>query len=295
MNLTENMRVMRNGSGDQLKEFDEWLLQVGNGQLPTISDDYVELPAHLCMSIDATSRDSKNESIMAAVNWVFPGLARRYADYQWMSERAILAAKNTAVDDINTVVSDTFPGTLFICSSADSTVNADEAIRFPTEYLNSLSVPGMPPHRLALKEGMPLILLRNLNPREGLCNGTRLVAKNIINGCLLKAVIANGDNSGRQVLIPRITLQPSDDSYPFQWQRRQFPVRVAFAMTINKSQGQSLARVCVWLEEPVFTHGQLYVAASRVGHPRNLRFAIRQTDGLSQTTTRNVVFQEVLS
>ena len=96
----------------------------------------------------------------------------------------------------------------------------------------------MPPHRLALKEGMPLLLLRNLNPREGLCNGTRLVLKDIINGCLLKAVIANGSFSGREVFIPRITLQPSDDSYPFQWRRRQFPVRVAFAMTINKSQGR---------------------------------------------------------
>ena len=78
------------------------------------------------------------------------------------------------------------------------------------------------------------------------------------------------------------------------WQRRQFPVRVAFAMTINKSQGQTFSRVGVWLEEPVFTHGQLYVAASRVGHPENLKFAVKKEPGLPDTATRNPVFREAL-
>jgi ATP-dependent DNA helicase PIF1 len=186
-------------------------------------------------------------------------------------------------------------GTPTVCTSADTTVNEDEATRFPTEYLNSLNVAGLPPHRLSFKEGMPLILLRNLNPKEGLCNGTRLIVKKLTNGRLLEAVIANGDHAGRMVLIPRITLQPSDDAFPFEWKRRQFPVRVAFAMTINKSQGQSLARVAVWLEEPVFSHGQLYVAASRVGHPDNIRFAIMPKPGLPARATCNVVYKEVLS
>jgi hypothetical protein len=247
------------------------------------------------MSIDATSRQSLNASIMRAVDWVFPDLNRRHTDLDWIAERAILAPKNIAVDDINAVISDAFPGALIICSSADTTVSDDDATRFPTEYLNSLNAAGMPPHRLTLKEGMPLLLLRNLNPKEGLCNGTRLIVKEVINGCLLKAVIANGDNRGREVLIPRITLQPSDDTYAFHWQRRQFPVRVAFAMTINKSQGQSLARVCVWLDEPVFAHGQLYVAASRVGNPHSICFAIKQMPDLPPTATRNVVYSEVLS
>jgi hypothetical protein len=293
--LTENMRVLRNGQDEELRQFDEWLLQLGNGQLPYLHDDYVELPSQMCIPIDTTSPTAMKTSMMQVVNWVFPDLHQHHTDYEWMAERAILAPKNTAVDKINAVISDTFCGTPTVCTSADSTANDDDATRFPSEYLNSLSPAGMPQHRLCLKEGMPLMLLRNLNPMEGLCNGTRLIMKEVINGRLLKAVIANGDKAGRVVLIPRITLQPSDDVYAFQWQRRQFPVRVAFAMTINKSQGQSLERVCVWLEEPVFTHGQLYVASSRVGHPDNICFAIKQRPDLPPTATRNVVYKEVLA
>lgn len=289
------MRVLRSGQDKRLKDFDVWLQEVGNGQLPYLKDDYIELPADMCITIDATCRRTLYESMLQVVSWVFPDLDKRHTDYEWMAERAILAPKNTAVDDINAVVSDVFPGELNICTSADRTVNDDDATRFPIEYLNSLNAAGLPPHRLAIKEGMPLILLRNLNPKQGLCNGTKLIVKEVLHGRLLRAVIANGDSRGREVLIPRITLQPSEDIYPFQWQRRQFPVRVAFAMTINKSQGQSLARVCVWLEEPVFTHGQLYVAASRIGSPENIRFAIKQMPDLPLTATKNVVYKEVLS
>ena len=97
-----------------------------------------------------------------------------------------------------------------------------------------------------------------------------------------------------QQLIPRITLRPKDREFPFEWSRRQFPVRVAFAMTINKSQGQTLQNVGVWLNEPCFAHGQLYVYISRVGSPNNLKFAIRQVDSCRGYLTSNVVFKEVL-
>ena len=96
------------------------------------------------------------------------------------------------------------------------------------------------------------------------------------------------------MLIPRITLKPKDREYPFDWCRRQFPVRVAFAMTINKSQGQTLLNVGVWLNDPCFAHGQLYVCISRVGSSKHIMFAIRKRDGLKWNSTSNVVFKEVL-
>ena len=65
-------------------------------------------------------------------------------------------------------------------------------------------------------------------------------------------------------------------------------------MTINKSQGQTLQNVGVWLNDPCFAHGQLYVCMSRVGSPKNLKFAIRQVDGSKEFLTSNVVFKEVL-
>ena len=59
----------------------------------------------------------------------------------------------------------------------------------------------------------------------------------MLNGHLLKCVVAGGQHDSRIVLIPRIVFRPnSDDGFPFEWERRQFPVRVAFTMTINKSQ-----------------------------------------------------------
>ena len=72
-------------------------------------------------------------------------------------------------------------------------------------------------------------------------------------------------------------------------------VRVAFAMTINKAQGQTLRRVGVYLSQPCFTHGQLYVAASRVGLPEHLRFAVPLDEDTGTFRTRNVVFREALT
>ena len=139
------------------------------------------------------------------------------------------------------------------------------------------------------------MLLRNLNISGGLCNGTRLIIEEVINNRLIKATIANGQGKGRTVLIPKILMQPADESqFGFEWQRIQFPVRVAFAMTIHKSQGQTLSKVSVWLQEPCFGHGQLYVAASRVGNPDNIMLFVRHKEGHPEYTTLNVVYQELL-
>jgi ATP-dependent DNA helicase PIF1 len=152
---------------------------------------------------------------------------------------------------------------------------------------------GLPAHRLFIKQGMPLMLMRNLNPKMGLCNGTKLifhkVHKNYLQGCS----IACGEFNSRKVLIPRIALRPKDREFSFEWTKRQFPVRVCFAMTINKSQGQTLQNVGVWLNDSCFTHGQLYVAVSRVGSPSNIKLAIRKDHGSTSHLTRNVVYKNV--
>lgn len=105
-------------------------------------------------------------------------------------------------------------------------------------------MPGMPLHELTLKKGMPVMLLRNLSPSDGLCNGTRLIVRRVINGRLLEAEIATGEHCGDIVLIPRIKLSPDEGAFPYEWSRVQFPVRAAFAMTINKAQGQTLRGTC---------------------------------------------------
>ena len=168
-----------------------------------------------------------------------------------MDGGAILAPRNKQVDTINNLISDSFPGQAVVLTSSDEVTNPNDIQRYNTEYLNILSPSGMPIHRLFLKPGMPLMLMRNLNPKMGLCNGTKLIFHKVHKNYLLECSIAGGEYNSRKVLIPRITLRPKDREFAFEWTRRQFPVRVCFAMTINKSQGQTLQNVGLWLNRSV--------------------------------------------
>jgi len=118
-----------------------------------------------------------------------------------------------------------------------------------------------------------------------LCNGTRLRITGLQKN-LIEAQIMTGSAKDESVFIPRIPIIPSD--YPFQFKRMQFPVKVCFAMTINKSQGQTLKTVGIDLREDCFTHGQFYVACSRVSTPTSL--VILAPTG----NTSNVVYKEIL-
>ncbi|CAG8826658.1 32251_t:CDS:1, partial [Gigaspora margarita] len=86
-----------------------------------------------------------------------------------------------------------------------------------------------------LKKNVPVILLRNLDPTEGLCNSTRLIIKNCYK-FLLDAKILTEVNKGKRIFIPQIRLSPSDFDLSFQLVRCQFPIKLSFAITINKAQ-----------------------------------------------------------
>ena len=117
-----------------------------------------------------------------------------------------------------------------------------------------------------------------------------------IRNYIIEAKIIGGQHNGKTVLIPRVVLKPKEGEFPFEWTRRQFPVNVAFAMTINKSQGQTLNRVGIHLPEPVFAHGQLYTALSRTNHPDNVRVMIcTSSPSESMNETRNIVYKEILT
>ena len=143
--------------------------------------------------------------------------------------------------------------------------------------MNSLSPPSLPPHELRLRVNCVIMLIRNLSINEGLCNGTRLLILELSNN-LLRCKILTVDKTKEIIYLNRITLYCKNTN-PFTFNRRQFPVKLAFAMTINKSQGQTFKTIGIDLRKDIFNHGQLYVAFSRVrswnalnvylGHQRN--------------------------
>jgi len=166
---------------------------------------------------------------------------------------------------------------------------------YPAEFFQQLNASGLPPALLYLKVGSPVILLRNLDPGEGLCNGTRMVVLNMRRKVLQYRIISKDRRfRGKVVLIPRIRLSPNAETLPMPLKRLQFPVRLAFAMTINKSQGQSVEHVGINLQTSVFSYGQLYVAFSRYTSPLNISVLLPEQ---SQESRRilNVVYKEVFN
>ena len=298
--LTKNMRLNKGSSdaeANELKEFAKWVLDVGNGTFTTshnaddrLNEDNIEVPLNFC--------DLENDnSVENMIRSIYPDFVHNSMNPEYLSERAILTPTNQTVGHLNSLIVDMIPGEAVTYYSVDSAedfggTDADLHCAFPIEYLNSLSVPGMPAHDLKLKVGVVVMLMRNLNQTLGLCNGTRMIVTKCLKFCVECEVIC-GSFKGTRHFIPRMELCPSDSLLPFKLVRKQMPLQICYAMTINKSQGQSLKTVGLFLPKPVFTHGQFYVAVSRVTSPGGLKIFIDDDRGFPTNITQNVVYKEV--
>ncbi|XP_071939107.1 uncharacterized protein [Coffea arabica] len=283
--LTENMRARSDPS------FSDFLLKIGDRTEPTILVNKIKLPSSMLIPfIDDTT------SLNLLINTVYASLFDFLTSSSAVTNRAILSTTNETDQEVNQILIQRFPGqeTRYISfdQTLDPTKQADHG-----DFLNSIQPPGLPPHELILKPMCPVILLRNLNPAQGLCNGTRLICLNFDKN-VIHAEIFVGIHIGKHVFIPRIPLHSSnDESYPIPFKRTQFPISLCFAMTINKSQGQTLDFVGIYLKEPVFSHGQLYVALSRAKTSANVKILLRPVTVHSTETsyTRNIVYHEILA
>jgi len=289
MRLSVNMRILASGD-KELEEFDNWSVSIGNGDMKTINLPEKYIGTKIVPN-SSKNTNSEGQAMQKFCDMLFPDLAQNINNHSWLEGRTILAPTNKEVNMLNECLEEKLPGLTDKFSSADTLQNNQDLLRFNQEYLHTLTPTGFPTHDIRLKTGMPLMLMRNLNPREGLCNGTKLVFIRSVANKVLECQIVG---SLRTVLIPRITFIPKAGDYPFEWQRRQFPVKPAFAITINKSQGQTLKKAGIWLRTQAFAHGQLYVACSRVGKPENIQFAVIQDNHGNAEKVSNVVYSEVL-
>ena len=158
------------------------------------------------------------------------------------------------------------------------------------EFLNSITHSGVPEHELKLKPNTVCTLMRNISAKDGLMNNCKVIVQRIQGRCLsVKAV-----NTGKVFALPRITFRFKIPSSDIEVERRQFPVRLAYAMTIHRSQGQTLDRIVVDLRQAAFAHGQLYVALTRARKMKDIRILISDEQRRENFKTTNIVYNEVL-
>ncbi|XP_018487725.1 uncharacterized protein LOC108858272 [Raphanus sativus] len=235
------MRLTRDHvDGDRSKEieaFSKWILDIGNGKInePNPGEVEIDIPEDLLI----TQCKNPVEEIVKDVYGVsFPN----ERNPNFFQGRAILSPRNMDVDIINDYMLSQLPGEEETYLNSDSIDTSDTSkidyMVYTQEYLNSIKVSGLPNHELKLNIGTPIMLLRNIDPIGGLCNGTRLLVTQMAKH-VIQARLITGNNVGEKVLIPRMFVSPPEARFPFRMRRRQFPVAVAFAMTIKVK-----ARLC---------------------------------------------------
>ncbi|CAN0881846.1 hypothetical protein LINGRAHAP2_LOCUS14466, partial [Linum grandiflorum] len=219
--------------------FPEWILALGEGKIPSIThpnyprSDWIKIPHSFIIPQSANP-------ITSLVAHVYTDLITSYKNISYLRSRAIVAPTNHDVTLINDYILTQLPG--------DTKV-----------YLNELH----------FKQYIIVMLLRNLNPAAGLCNGTRILITHLGNN-VIRGLIVGGTFEGTAI-----------------------PASTYYGMTNNKSQGQTLDHIGVYFPTPVFSHSQLYVALSRLRSTWGIHIALENATAPVPETTRNIVYKEI--
>ena len=355
---TQDRATARRRLEDQ-RRYSEFTKKMGTGTLPTpacrnIPDDFVEVPSDICLAREENDvqqtrgRGKINaDSAKPLLDFVFPSFVKKHRSRVYLRGRAILAPRNDTTFAINDLCLDLVPGEertyLSTDTVAEATAGDDMRYAPTTEFLNQMVTPnGFPHHKVRLKVGALVMVLRSIRGEPRLVNGTRCIVTDLHDTCI-EADIVGGTYDGEPVIIHTIPLIQDRDFgiTTFAVKRTQLPIRLSWAMTINKvrpitrvmrmhtlgvaarsdtkgftrhsfphtphlktmhrrlpphslstsqnivpshshpasyptrqSQGQTLQQVGLYFQSQCFSHGQCYVAFSRVGSFSQIRVMV---------------------
>ena len=302
--LTTNMRIGRllgsNPSPErrkQLEDFSRFLLDLGDGKIKPVipNSNIIEVPQSMV-----------KRSTSSLVESVYPDFATNFNNEDYLESRCIMTSRNDTARQRNYEMLKKIPNeeVEVVYLSRDSCVEPDDQGKYDSDFLNRIEESSLPYHRLVLKVGAVIILIKSLSQRNKDVNGKRYIVEQLTENLIKARRIGGGENS--IVLIPRIpTISKDTDGTFVSFKRVQFPVLLAYYLTINRAQGQSLDVAGLELPQSVFTHGQLYVGWSRCGDPNKLFIFANQDEfenvrhllplGETKVYTRNIVYKEIFS
>ena len=286
LRLTINLRL-------QYPEQAATLLAIGEGRscdnAIIMSDD---TQTHKMQIGLPTAEYFESSETLSALEWLYGNDPAHHSDNM---HSAILTATNESVDEWNTITQDKNPNESFSLFSRDNFCEVDDPYEHLSRYLsesvlNSFNANGVPTHKLKLKVNDICLVLRCMKS-VGLATNSRVQIMAISNRVITVQTL---DDSHHRVLIPRIRFKfrlKYGQSYKVM--RCQFPLRLAYAFTYNRSQGQTLHKVLLDSRIPPFEHGHLYVALSRHRDPQNLKIFLN-TDQLHEHPEDNNKFMPVI-
>jgi ATP-dependent DNA helicase PIF1 len=192
-------------------------------------------------------------------------------------KRVIVAPTNEQVDEYNRLLLQYVAGEERIYYATDSLQESDDAgLACPQsvlDYYAEHALPGIPPHRLQIKINGVYRLMRNLSIDHGLVRNVRVVVVDAGDRLIIVRILQGMNSLSDNILIPRIPFT-SELSSGYTLRRKQFPLAPAYTTTFNSCQGMTVDVLGVDLTKPVFTHGQLYTAMSRVRNRKHMKICL---------------------
>lgn len=235
LTLTTNWRAV------QHPEYSRFLEDVGSGRI-----DKVSVPSNRIVS-------SYTEIIDAVYGDEFP------------NSNQILALTLETCAEINIMCINKLPGELLAVAAIDVYVDCATPDDYPQDYIESVHMNGAPPYMLNLKVGARYMCIRNLNAKRGIINGTMLKLLAVGLRYIQCQILSGPAAGGIEIMLRCVfTITPEASGLPFTMTRRQYPIIPAYCLSVHKAQGQTIKLCGLIFESDPFTHGQLYVALSRV-------------------------------